>query len=81
MSPTIFRHKSYRAFFFSREEERPHVHLSCPDGEAKYWIDPGVALASHSPGLSATQLNEMHELVEERRDDIVAAWNLHFRGR
>jgi hypothetical protein len=80
MSPTVFRHGSYRAFFFSREETRPHVHLSCPDGEAKFWIEPDVALAGHSPGLSGAQLNEMQQLVEERRNDVIAAWKRHFGG-
>ena len=26
MSPTVFRYKGYRFFFFSREEVRMHVH-------------------------------------------------------
>jgi hypothetical protein len=36
MSPTVFRWKGYRFFFFSREEERKHVHVTCADGEAKF---------------------------------------------
>ena len=35
MSPTVFREGSFR-FFFSREEERLHIHVQSPDGEAKY---------------------------------------------
>lgn len=27
MSPTVFREKGYRFFFFSREEPRMHVHV------------------------------------------------------
>jgi hypothetical protein len=38
MSPTVFRSGKYRAFFFSREESRMHVHLTCPEGEAKVWL-------------------------------------------
>lgn len=45
MSPTIFREGKYRFFFFSREEERMHVHVVSPEGEAKFWIEPTVALA------------------------------------
>ena len=47
MSPTIFRYKNYRFFFFSREEERKHVHVYSPKGEAKFWIEPSVALAQN----------------------------------
>ncbi len=35
MSPTVFRYKNYRFFFFSREEKRRHVHVECPEGEAR----------------------------------------------
>lgn len=45
MSPTVFRHKSYRFFFFSREESWMHIHITGPQGEAKFWIEPIVALA------------------------------------
>ena len=48
MSPTVFRYKNYRFFFFSREEPRMHVHITSPDGEAKFWIEPLVALANYS---------------------------------
>lgn len=45
VSPTIFREKGFRFYFFSREEERPHVHVQHAEGEAKFWIEPEVALA------------------------------------
>jgi hypothetical protein len=79
MSPTVFRHKSYRFFFFSREERRTHVHVSAPEGEAKFWLDPVVALAHHA-GFNAKQLNQLHKLIEKRRDEITQAWRRHFRG-
>ena len=28
------------------EEERMHVHVAHPDGEAKFWLDPRIALAA-----------------------------------
>ncbi len=77
MSPTVFRVGKYRAFFFSREEERRHVHLSSPDGEAKFWIEPILALASHS-GLPARELKKMQVIVEAHHAEIVRAWNEHF---
>ena len=68
----------YRAFFFSREEERMHVHVSCPDGEAKFWLEPLVALAFATPGLSRKHLVAMQTLVQERAHEIKAAWKKHF---
>ncbi len=54
-----------------------HIHISCPTGEAKFWIEPIVALADHG-GLSARELRSLQRLVEERRDEIESAWKKHF---
>ena len=78
MSPTVFRWRGYRFFFFSREEERMHVHVYCADGEAKLWLDPEVELARNY-GLRSSQLSEVRETVEEHRDEIARAWREHFR--
>jgi len=78
MSPTVFRVRRYRFFFFSREENRLHVHVTCPDGEAKFWLEPIVAL-DQSSGLSPKLLKELQRIVEERRDEIVRKWQAHFR--
>lgn len=77
MSPTLFRWKAYRFFFFSREEERMHVHVSCADGEAKFWLEPEIALARNY-GLNTAQLTEVKNVVEERKDEIAQAWRTHF---
>jgi len=77
MSPTLFRWKAYRFFFFAREEQRMHVHIHCLDGEAKFWLEPGVSLAT-SYGLNNSQLTEVSNVVEERRDEIARAWRKHF---
>ena len=78
MSPTVFRYKDYRFFFFSREEMRKHIHIYCSDGEAKYWIDPEIELAK-SHGLSASRLNEIEKIIKDRIDEITDSWNQHFR--
>ena len=78
MSPTVFRWKGYRAFFFSREEERPHVHVQGQDGEAKFWLEPDVTLAKNY-GLSATQVSEIVKVLRERKDEINDRWREHFQ--
>lgn len=79
MSPTVFRYKSYRFFFFSREESRMHIHILSPDGEAKFWIEPVVALADYS-GLSERQIRELAKVVEKHAKEIEKAWKKHFRS-
>jgi hypothetical protein len=79
VSPTVFRVKGYRFFFFSREESRIHVHVYCGDGEAKFWLEPQVELAVNSR-LSRRQIKEIEEIIEDRYDELKQAWNKHFSG-
>ena len=79
MSPTVFKWRGYRFFFFSREELRPHVHVCCADGEAKFWLEPTVELARNH-GLEPAQLTESREMVEEKRNELLDAWHKHFAG-
>jgi hypothetical protein len=78
VSPTVFKEGLYRFFFFSREEERVHIHVLSPDGEAKFWLEPTVSLATFE-GLSAAQLKRLQRIVEERSNEIRTAWRRHFR--
>jgi len=79
MSPTVFRHKGFRFFFFAREEDRMHIHVYCADGEAKFWLEPDVALAKNY-GLSSAQLSETEQVIRTRQDEITDAWRDHFQS-
>jgi len=77
VSPTVFRWRGYRFFFFSREESRMHVHVCSPDGEAKFWLEPEVSVA-RSYGLRESQLSGLKRVVEDRKDEIEKTWQEHF---
>jgi hypothetical protein len=77
MSPTVFRIEGYRFYFFSREEER--VHVVSAAGEAKFWVEPIVALAAYT-GYTNRQLAKLQRLVEENKSEIVKAWQKHFKA-
>jgi hypothetical protein len=79
MSPTVFRWKGYRFFFFSREEKRMHVHVFSPDGEAKFWLEPELSLADNF-GLREGQIAQLKQVMEDRKGEIEKAWKNHFRG-
>jgi hypothetical protein len=79
MSPTIFREQGFRFFFFSREEDRMHVHIVSADGEAKYWLEPEIALARNHR-LTARQLKQIEAILETHRDEILSAWRQHFHS-
>jgi len=67
--PTILKIGSYRFYFFSREESRVHIHVSCADGEAKFWLEPDIELAINYK-LSRIQLKQIEKLIEEYCDDF-----------
>jgi hypothetical protein len=70
MSPTVFREGKYRFYFFSKEEQRIHIHVISPEGEAKFWLEPIISLANYS-GLSKRQLNFLQKTIERHKNEIV----------
>lgn len=77
VSPTVFRENGYRFFFFSREEERVHVHVVSGDGEAKFWLEPDIELAKNYH-YSRKQLKEIESLIEDHKNELISAWQQHF---
>ena len=77
MSPTLFRERGYRFFFFSREETRMHVHIHHANGEAKFWLVPQIELAQNY-GLSQNALKEVEALVRKHEKEIRDGWQRHF---
>lgn len=54
-----------------------HIHVICPEGEAKFWLEPRISLAKNL-GLKLKTLSEIGKLVEEYQDEIRKAWKKHF---
>ena len=54
-----------------------HIHVSHPDGEAKFWLRPSIELARNI-GLSSSRIKDAERIVESRQQEIKDAWNKHF---
>ena len=80
MSPSVFREKGYRFYFLSNEEDRIHIHVTCESGEAKFWLEPIVSLATYHK-LNPKKLGEIQGIIEERKDEIIREWRKHFSKR
>lgn len=57
-----------------------HIHIECADGEAKFWIEPIIALATYCK-LNPKKLNEIRKIVEAHKSEIVKEWKRHFSKR
>ncbi len=79
MSPTVFNIDGFRFFFFSREESRKHIHIYCADGEAKYWLEPEIALANNYR-IPKAKLTKIEYIIKEHYDEITSAWQKHFNN-
>jgi hypothetical protein len=77
VSPTVFRARGYRFYFFSREEPRLHIHVQHANGEAKFWLEPAIAVARNY-GLRDDELATAEQLIREHEHDIRTAWRKHF---
>lgn len=64
VSPTVFREGGFRFYFFSREEPRIHVHVHHSTGEAKFWLEPAIALAENY-GLTPRRIAAALRLIRE----------------
>lgn len=78
MSPTVFRARGLRFYFFSREESRLHVHVQGSGGEAKFWLEPEIELAQNY-GMSRRSIASALRLIREHEGEIRSAWKAHFR--
>ena len=54
------------------------VHIICPAGEAKFWLEPKTGLARNH-NLTRFQLKEIENIIEEHYDEFKKAW--HERSR
>lgn len=77
MSPAIYRERGFKFFFFSNEEERMHVHIVGQTGEAKFWIEPQIELATKYK-LSNKELLKLEQSVKDHQYEIRTAWKKHF---
>ncbi|WP_416223842.1 DUF4160 domain-containing protein [Synechococcus sp. CBW1107] len=48
-------------------------------GIANFWLSPTIELACNI-GLSSPRIKEAERLVETRQQEIIDAWNNHFRN-
>ena len=56
-----------------------HIHVECPDGEAKFWLEPEIELAE-SYGLSDKQIKQIKKIITENYENFIQKWDDFFGG-
>lgn len=54
-----------------------HLHVSCANGQAKFWLEPSIELAENY-GLRSGEISRAQKLIEEHNDEIRRRWQEHF---
>lgn len=78
--PIILRYRAYRLLFFSNAgspREPVHVHVRRGAARAKFWLEPGLSLAS-AYGMSPSELKELEGVVRDNSALIKERWDEHF---
>ncbi len=75
--PTILRIGNLRFFFFSKEENRKHIHVVSPEGEAKFWLEPAIELAQNYK-FSQKELGKIEKIIKEYYNIFIKAWEEYF---
>ena len=56
-----------------------HIHVETPDGEAKFWLEPLIALAEYHH-LKPQALREIERIVEENQEKFKDEWHKYLPG-
>ncbi len=54
-----------------------HVHVVSGEGEAKFWLEPEIALARNYY-YNRRQLKEIESLIEVHYDELTSTWKQYF---
>ncbi|MBM4346389.1 MAG: DUF4160 domain-containing protein [Deltaproteobacteria bacterium] len=78
--PNLLRVDGWRYFFYSNEgdpREPPHVHARKGASEAKFWLEPELALA-YSDAMDPRSLREVAAVVQQHRTAFIRSWHEYF---
>ena len=76
--PTVKIIGRFRFHFYSADRnEPPPIHVSTPDGEAKFWLRPmSIAFARK---LNRKELSRATHLVHTYQEEFLKAWHEFFQ--
>ncbi|MDR0895237.1 MAG: DUF4160 domain-containing protein [Prevotellaceae bacterium] len=80
MSPVFRREDGYVFRIFSNEEERIHIHVFKADSEAKFWLEPEIALAENY-GFGSKEIKKITQLLKQYGNEFKRQFAAHIGKR
>lgn len=79
--PTCFIINGIRFYFYSNDHEPIHIHVTKGKGKgevhAKFNVVHEVELVEND-GFSMKDISKIHEIIQEKKEDIIRKWREHF---
>ena len=76
--PTVLKLLGMRFYYWAREHEPVHVHVTKGDAEARFDLTPEITLTANM-GFKPHELAIAQEVIQDNREFIIAHWNLFFK--
>ena len=77
MSPRAIFISGFDFFFYSKEEERKHIHVEKGEKSAKVWLEPTIEVATNY-GFTSKEIRFIIQTIQENEQLINEKWNYHF---
>jgi hypothetical protein len=77
--PTVLREKGYAFYFYSRENEPPHVHVDKGSGTLKIWLRD-LSIAS-GRGMKLPEVRQALKIARVHHKMLLDAWDDYERRK
>ncbi len=78
--PTILILLGFRFHYWAREHEPIHVHVQKGDGEARFSLEPEIALIEVH-GLKPHEIALAEEIIRDNHEYMIEHWKLFFKNK
>lgn len=72
--PTILTEDGFRFFFYSREEDRCHIHVMKAKCKAKFWMCPEIEIADNY----AKEIRKIQGIIKKNEKLLKTKWEEYF---
>jgi hypothetical protein len=76
--PTVLKLFGMRFYYWAREHEPIHVHVTKGNAEARFALEPEIKLTENK-GFKPHELAIAEEVISDNREYMIEHWKLFFK--